>query len=86
MQLMRDQLQQEEQRERQQQQNAAMQYMQQHMAGPPAPTPAISTPQQYQSMQVPVEVLKVSEATVSDCYQPAVFMFSAQKNLEHIVL
>uniref|UniRef100_A0A3B5MK03 Transcription factor EB n=1 Tax=Xiphophorus couchianus TaxID=32473 RepID=A0A3B5MK03_9TELE len=59
MQLMRDQLQQEEQRERQQQQNAAMQYMQQHMAGPPAPTPAISTPQQYQSMQVPVEVLKV---------------------------
>ncbi|XP_014892197.1 transcription factor EB-like [Poecilia latipinna] len=59
MQLMRDQLQQEEQRERQQQQNVAMQYMQQRMAGPPAPTPAISTPQQYQSMQVPVEVLKV---------------------------
>ncbi|KAM4583118.1 transcription factor EB isoform 1-T1 [Fundulus diaphanus] len=59
MQLMRDQLQQEEQRERQQQQNMAMQYMQQRMAGPPAPTPAISTPQQSQSMQVPVEVLKV---------------------------
>ncbi|XP_042261831.1 transcription factor EB isoform X3 [Thunnus albacares] len=59
MQLMRDQLQQEEQRERQQQQNAALQYMQQRMAGPPAPTPAISTPQHYQSMQVPVEVLKV---------------------------
>ncbi|XP_049436117.1 transcription factor EB isoform X1 [Epinephelus fuscoguttatus] len=64
MQLMRDQLQQEEQRERQQiqqhqQQNAALQYMQHRMAGPPAPTPAISTPQHYQSMQVPVEVLKV---------------------------
>ncbi|XP_063330440.1 transcription factor EB isoform X1 [Pelmatolapia mariae] len=62
MQLMRDQLQQEEQRERQQlqqQQNAALQYMQNHMAGPPAPTPAISTPQHYQSMQVPMEVLKV---------------------------
>nr|XP_020448683.1 transcription factor EB isoform X2 [Monopterus albus] len=60
MQLMRDQLQQEEQRERQQQQqNAALQYMQQRMAGPPAPTPAISTPQHYQNMQVPVEVLKV---------------------------
>uniref|UniRef100_A0A8C7WM03 Transcription factor EB n=1 Tax=Oryzias sinensis TaxID=183150 RepID=A0A8C7WM03_9TELE len=67
MQLMRDQLQQEEQRERQhqqqqqqqQQQNAALHYMQHHMARPPAPTPAISTPQQYQSMQVPVEVLKV---------------------------
>ncbi|XP_047203869.1 transcription factor EB isoform X1 [Girardinichthys multiradiatus] len=59
MQLMRDQLQQEEQRERQQQQNVAMQYMQQCMTGPPAPTPAISTPQQYQSMEVPVEVLKV---------------------------
>lgn len=61
-QLMRDQLQQEEQRERQQlqqQQNAALQYMQNHMAGPPAPTPAISTPQHYQSMQVPMEVLKV---------------------------
>uniref|UniRef100_A0A673BT73 BHLH domain-containing protein n=1 Tax=Sphaeramia orbicularis TaxID=375764 RepID=A0A673BT73_9TELE len=60
-QLMRDQLQQEEQRERQhqQQQNAALQYMQQRMAGTPAPTPAISTPQHYQSMQVPVEVLKV---------------------------
>uniref|UniRef100_A0A3Q0T747 Transcription factor EB n=1 Tax=Amphilophus citrinellus TaxID=61819 RepID=A0A3Q0T747_AMPCI len=57
MQLMRDQLQQEEQRERQQ--NAALQYMQNRMAGPPAPTPAISTPQHYQSMQVPVEVLKV---------------------------
>ncbi|KAM7401900.1 hypothetical protein PAMP_017177 [Pampus punctatissimus] len=57
MQLMRDQLQQEEQRERQQ--NAALQYMQHRMAGPPAPTPAISTPQHYQSMQVPVEVLKV---------------------------
>nr|XP_043880389.1 transcription factor EB isoform X1 [Solea senegalensis] len=61
MQLMRDQLQQEEQRERQQQhQNAVLQpYMQQRMAGPPAPTPAISAPQQYQSMQVPVEILKV---------------------------
>ncbi|XP_070758423.1 transcription factor EB isoform X2 [Enoplosus armatus] len=63
MQLMRDQLQQEEQRERQQlqqqQQNAALQYMQHRMAGPPAPTPAISTPQHYQSMQVPVEILKV---------------------------
>uniref|UniRef100_A0A8D0CVY8 Transcription factor EB n=1 Tax=Sander lucioperca TaxID=283035 RepID=A0A8D0CVY8_SANLU len=59
--LMRDQLQQEEQRERQQiqQQNAALQYMQHCMAGPPAPTPAISTPQHQQSMQVPVEVLKV---------------------------
>ncbi|XP_028302022.1 transcription factor EB isoform X2 [Gouania willdenowi] len=60
MQLMRDQLQQEEQRERQQQQqNAAMHYMQHRMSGPPAPTLAISAPQQYQSMQVPVEVLKV---------------------------
>ncbi|XP_067360395.1 transcription factor EB isoform X2 [Channa argus] len=61
MQLMRDQLQQEEQRERQQQQqqNAALQYMKHHMAGSPAPTPAISTPQHYQSMQVPMEVLKV---------------------------
>ncbi|KAG7238317.1 hypothetical protein INR49_031028 [Caranx melampygus] len=61
MQLMRDQLQQEERRERQQQQqNAVLQpYMQHRMAGPPAPTPAISTPQHYQSMQVPVEVLKV---------------------------
>ncbi|XP_037627487.1 transcription factor EB isoform X2 [Sebastes umbrosus] len=65
MQLMRDQLQQEEQRERQQiqqhqqQQNAALQYMQHCMAVPPAPTPAISTPQHHQSMQVPVEVLKV---------------------------
>ncbi|XP_029908045.1 transcription factor EB isoform X2 [Myripristis murdjan] len=59
MQLMRDQLQQEEQRERQQQQNAALQYMQHRMAAPPAPTPAISTPQHYQSMQVPMEVLKV---------------------------
>ncbi|XP_028261774.1 transcription factor EB isoform X2 [Parambassis ranga] len=63
MQLMRDQLQQEEQRERQQQQqqNAALlpPYMQHCMAGSPAPTPAISTPQHYQSMQVPVEVLKV---------------------------
>ncbi|XP_047438998.1 transcription factor EB isoform X2 [Mugil cephalus] len=65
MQLMRDQLQQEEQRERQQQQqlqqqhNASLQYMQHRMAGPPAPSPAISTPQHYQSMQVPVEVLKV---------------------------
>lgn len=60
-QLMRDQLQQEEQRERQQQQqNAALSYMQQRMAGPPVPSPAITTPQHYQSMQVPVEVLKVS--------------------------
>ncbi|KAM8867490.1 transcription factor EB [Synchiropus picturatus] len=59
LQLMRDKLQQEEQRERQQQQNAAMQFMQQRMVAPPAPTPAISTPQTFQSMQVPVEVLKV---------------------------
>ncbi|KAF7663825.1 hypothetical protein LDENG_00200650 [Lucifuga dentata] len=62
MQLMRDQLQQEEQRERQQQQqqqNAALPYMQHRMAGPPALTPAISAPQHYQSMQVPVEILKV---------------------------
>lgn len=63
---MRDQLQQEEQRERQQQlqqqQNAALQYMQHRMVGPPAPTPAISTPEHYQSMHVPVEVLKVSRA------------------------
>uniref|UniRef100_A0A8C6VUW0 Transcription factor EB n=1 Tax=Nothobranchius furzeri TaxID=105023 RepID=A0A8C6VUW0_NOTFU len=62
MQLMRDQLQQEEQRERQhQEQNAALQlqYMQHRMAAPPEPTPAISAPQHYQSMQVPVEVLKV---------------------------
>ncbi|XP_056292893.1 transcription factor EB isoform X2 [Pseudoliparis swirei] len=67
MQLMRDQLQQEEQRERQQlqqiqqhqQQNAALQYMQHCIAGPPSPTPAICTPQHHQSMQVPVEVLKV---------------------------
>ncbi|XP_054641243.1 transcription factor EB isoform X2 [Dunckerocampus dactyliophorus] len=59
MQLMRDQLQQEEQRERQQQQNAALQYMQHRMAAPPAPSAAISAPQNYQSMQVPVEVLKV---------------------------
>ncbi|XP_067097014.1 transcription factor EB isoform X2 [Osmerus mordax] len=62
LQLMRDQLQQEEQRERQlqqQQQNAALQYMHQRMPGPPAPSPAISAPQHYQSMQVPVEVLKV---------------------------
>lgn len=67
VQLMRDQLQQEEQRERQQQlqlqQNAAQQYMQYRMARPHAPTPAISTPQHYQNMQVPVEVLKVSRAT-----------------------
>lgn len=72
---MRDQLQQEEQRERQQQQqlqqqqqqqqNAALQYMQHRMAVPPAPTPAISTPQHYQNMQVPVEVLKVSRAATN---------------------
>lgn len=62
LQLMRDQLQQEEQRERQQQQNAALQYMQHRMAGPPAPTPAISTPQHYQNMQVPIEILKVSNS------------------------
>lgn len=62
---MRDQLQQEEQRERQQQQqqNAALQYMQHRMAGPPAPTPAISAPQSYQSMQVPMEVLKVRRSS-----------------------
>lgn len=59
---MRDQLQQEEQRERQQQQNAGRQYMQRRMAGPPAPTPAISTPQHYQNIQVPIEVLKVSNS------------------------
>ncbi|XP_055078162.1 transcription factor EB isoform X2 [Periophthalmus magnuspinnatus] len=56
MQLMRDQLQQEEQRERQQQ-NAALHFMNRTSA--PPPTPAISTPQHYQSMQVPAEVLKV---------------------------
>lgn len=70
---MRDQLQQEEQRERQQQlqqqqQNAALQYMQHRMAGPPAPTPAISTPQHYQNMQVPVEVLKVSKNSTVAIY------------------
>lgn len=69
VQLMRDQLQQEEQRERQQQlqlqQNAAQQYMQCRMARPHAPTAAISTPQHYQSMQVPVEVLKVSRAAAT---------------------
>lgn len=59
MQLMRDQLVQEEQRERQQQQNAALQYMQQRMAGAPPPSMAVNARQQYQSMQVPVEVLKV---------------------------
>ncbi|CAL8339677.1 unnamed protein product [Merluccius merluccius] len=62
MQLMRDQLQQEEQRERQQQQNAALQYMQQRMGphgAPVAPSMAVNAPQHYQSMQVPVEVLKV---------------------------
>lgn len=66
---MRDQLQQEEQRERQQQlqlqQNAAQQYMQCRMARPHAPTAAISTPQHYQNMQVPVEVLKVSRAAAT---------------------
>uniref|UniRef100_A0AAV2JGF3 MiT/TFE transcription factors N-terminal domain-containing protein n=1 Tax=Knipowitschia caucasica TaxID=637954 RepID=A0AAV2JGF3_KNICA len=56
MQLMRDQLQQEEQRERQQQ-NAALHYMNRTCA--PPPTPAITTPQHFQSLQVPVEVLKV---------------------------
>lgn len=69
---MRDQLQQEEQRERQQQQqqqqNAALQYMQHRMAVPPAPTPAISTPQHYQSMQVPVEVLKVSSPETNSSF------------------
>ncbi|XP_041638696.1 transcription factor EB isoform X2 [Cheilinus undulatus] len=59
MQLMRDQLQQEEQRERQQQLQQQQQYMQLRMAGPPPSTPAISTVQHYQNMQVPVEVLKV---------------------------
>lgn len=59
LQLMREKLQQEEQRERQQQ-NAGLQYMQHRMGGPPAPTPAISAPQHYQNMQVPIEVLKVS--------------------------
>uniref|UniRef100_A0A674AGD3 Transcription factor EB n=1 Tax=Salmo trutta TaxID=8032 RepID=A0A674AGD3_SALTR len=58
-QLMRDQLQQEEQRERQLQQNAALQYIQQQSMSAPAPSPAINAPQHYQSMQVPVEVLKV---------------------------
>ncbi|XP_059393076.1 transcription factor EB-like isoform X1 [Carassius carassius] len=73
MQLMRDQAQQEEQRERQQrerelqrrqqQQAASMHYMQHHMPGPPAPSPAISAPTQFQSpMQVPVEVLKVDSS------------------------
>uniref|UniRef100_A0A674DEU7 Transcription factor EB n=1 Tax=Salmo trutta TaxID=8032 RepID=A0A674DEU7_SALTR len=57
--LMRDQLQQEEQRERQLQQNAALQYMQQQRMSAPAPSPAINAPQHCQSMQVPVEVLKV---------------------------
>uniref|UniRef100_A0AAZ3NWZ1 BHLH domain-containing protein n=1 Tax=Oncorhynchus tshawytscha TaxID=74940 RepID=A0AAZ3NWZ1_ONCTS len=57
--LMRDQLQQEEQRERYQQQNAALQYIQQQSMSVPAPSPAINAPQHYQSMQVPVEVLKV---------------------------
>lgn len=66
---MRDQLQQEEQRERQlqQQQNASLQYMQHRMAVPPAPTPAISTPQHYQNMQVPVEVLKVG-GSAANCF------------------
>lgn len=66
---MRDQLQQEEQRERQlqQQQNASLQYMQHRMAVPPAPTPAISTPQHYQNMQVPVEVLKVG-SSATNCF------------------
>ncbi|XP_052382816.1 transcription factor EB-like isoform X2 [Oncorhynchus keta] len=59
LQLMRDQLQQEEQRERQLQQNAALQYMQQQRMCAPAPSPAINAPQHCQSMQVPVEVLKV---------------------------
>uniref|UniRef100_A0AAZ3RE26 BHLH domain-containing protein n=1 Tax=Oncorhynchus tshawytscha TaxID=74940 RepID=A0AAZ3RE26_ONCTS len=59
LQLMRDQLQQEEQRERQLQQNAALQYMQQQRMSAPAPSPAINAPQHCQSMQVPVEVLKV---------------------------
>ncbi|XP_029603237.1 transcription factor EB isoform X2 [Salmo trutta] len=59
LQLMRDQLQQEEQRERQLQQNAALQYIQQQSMSAPAPSPAINAPQHYQSMQVPVEVLKV---------------------------
>uniref|UniRef100_A0A8C7S7M9 Transcription factor EB n=1 Tax=Oncorhynchus mykiss TaxID=8022 RepID=A0A8C7S7M9_ONCMY len=59
LQLMRDQLQQEELRERQQQQNAALQYIQQQSMSVPAPSPAINAPQHYQSMQVPVEVLKV---------------------------
>lgn len=66
---MRDQLQQEEQRERQlqQQQNASLQYMQHRMTVPPAPTPAISTPQHYQNMQVPVEVLKVG-GCAANCF------------------
>lgn len=68
-QLMRDQLQQEEQRERQLQQNAALQYIQQQSMSAPAPSPAINAPQHYQSMQVPVEVLKVR-------YRVDVFLFS----------
>ncbi|XP_072317985.1 transcription factor EB [Eucyclogobius newberryi] len=56
MQLMRDQLQQEEEREREQQ-NAALHYMNRTCA--PVPSPAISAPQHFQSMQVPAEVLKV---------------------------
>ncbi|XP_066529127.1 transcription factor EB isoform X2 [Hoplias malabaricus] len=60
LQLMRDQMQQEEQRERQQQQAAAMHYMQQRAPMLSAPSPAINAPMHFQqSMQVPVEVLKV---------------------------
>lgn len=85
---MRDQLQQEEQRERQQQlqqqQNAALQYMQHRMAGPPAPTPAISTPQHYQSMQVPVEVLKVSRAATDNHVDDLLISFSYQINCSFI--
>lgn len=57
--LMRDQLQQEEQRERQRH----LPHMQQRPPGPPAPSPAINAPLHFpEPMQVPVEVLKVSNS------------------------
>lgn len=89
---MRDQLQQEEQRERQlqQQQNASLQYMQHRMAVPPAPTPAISTPQHYQNMQVPVEVLKVG-GCAANCFLSRLkftpsdeLMFEIQQNIRNV--
>lgn len=55
--LMREQMQQEEQRERQRH----LHHGQQRPPGPSAPTPAINAPVHYpEPMQVPVEVLKVS--------------------------